>query len=320
MISTISKRVGALAIQKAANRFINFANLECEGSSELYKKLSLQIAEDDDLLQLSLQAREGQPIPNLLFGAVHYLLLKGIDHDVEQFYPSIVSRANEQDNPFPLFKDFCLKNAEQIQLILQNKLVQTNEVRRCAYLYPIFCYIFVQTNKPLSLIEIGTSAGLQLLWDQYSYSYGSKHVYGNHESHVHLTSEVRNGILPHELLMQTPNVADRVGVDLHVSDLMNDENYAWLKALIWPEHAERLANFENAANQLRLNPPQLIEGDGVALLPKLAVNLATDSTLCIFHTHVANQIPETIKEKLIEEINEMSKQRVVYHIYNNMYD
>lgn len=162
MISTISKRVGALAIQKAANRFINFANLECEGSSELYKKLSLQIAEDDDLLQLSLQAREGQPIPNLLFGAVHYLLLKGIDHDVEQFYPSIVSRANEQDNPFPLFKDFCLKNAEQIQQILQNKLVQTNEVRRCAYLYPIFCYIFAQTNKPLSLIEIGTSAGLQL--------------------------------------------------------------------------------------------------------------------------------------------------------------
>ncbi|MGR6008539.1 DUF2332 family protein [Bacillus cereus] len=35
---------------------------------------------------------------------------------------------------------------------------------------PSFNYIFNKVNKPLALIEIGTSSGLQLFWDQYSYS------------------------------------------------------------------------------------------------------------------------------------------------------
>ena len=44
---------------------------------------------------------------------------------------------------------------EEIITLLQTKLVQTNEVRRCAYLYPSFSYIFNKVNKPLALIEMG---------------------------------------------------------------------------------------------------------------------------------------------------------------------
>lgn len=299
---------------------MNFADLECEGSSELYKSLSLQVAEDELLLKLALQAKKGQPIPNLFFGAVHYLLLKGTDHELTQFYPSITNQVNNTDNPFPLFKDFCLRNREEIIPLLQNKLVQTNEVRRCTYLYPIFCYITEQTKKPLSLIEIGCSAGLQLLWDQYAYSYGSKQTFGKSDSRVHLSSEIRKGTLSSQVLNQTPQVADRIGVDLHISDLTNKEDYDWLKALIWPEHVERLKNFENAASQLQLNPPSMVEGDGVALLQSLVEDMSQDTTLCIFHTHVANQMTEEVKKELMKNIAEISTKRNVFHIYNNIHD
>lgn len=57
--------------------FRNFALIECHLSSPLYQQLSLKIAQDDELLALASHARRGQPVPNLLFGAVHYLLLKG---------------------------------------------------------------------------------------------------------------------------------------------------------------------------------------------------------------------------------------------------
>jgi len=57
--------------------FRSFAERECSGTSPLYKYLSLQIAEDEELLKLAAQAHVGQPIPNLFFGSVHYLLLKG---------------------------------------------------------------------------------------------------------------------------------------------------------------------------------------------------------------------------------------------------
>ncbi|WP_337970521.1 DUF2332 family protein, partial [Virgibacillus salexigens] len=95
--------------------------------------------------------------------------------------------------------------------------MQTNEVRRCAYLYPIFCGIYKQTNKPLSLIEIGTSAGLQLLVEQYSYSYGDGIIYGNPGAALHITSRVRKGKKPPHLAIR-PSIVSRVGVDLHCCD------------------------------------------------------------------------------------------------------
>ncbi|TKI82276.1 DUF2332 family protein, partial [Bacillus cereus] len=89
--------------------------------------------------------------------------------------------------------------------------------RRCAYLYPSFCYIFNKVKKPLALIEIGTSSGLQLFWDQYSYSYGTDEMYGNINSNVHVTSEIRGTNVPH-FLKESPSVVERIGLDLHVND------------------------------------------------------------------------------------------------------
>ena len=303
-----------------SERFRDFAVLECEGSSELYEKLASQIATDDDVLELCLSAREGQPIPNLLLGAVHYLLLKGTNHQLQEYYPSVVHEPRKDSHLFEAFKDFCFENSEALKHLLKTKRVQTNEVRRCAYLYPVFSYIYQQTNKPLSLVEIGTSAGLQLLWDQYAYSYEGTKLYGNQSSFVHLTSEVRQGELPNHLLSKTPPVHDRQGLDLHISDVTNEEDYLWLKALIWPEHNDRLANFENAVKQLRLNPPRLTEGDGVALLTEVIKEIPSHTTLCVFHTHVANQMPESTKEELMHKVNEIGNDRDVFHVYNNIDD
>ncbi|MFG6149334.1 DUF2332 domain-containing protein [Halobacillus sp. B23F22_1] len=305
---------------RIAEKFSNFAVYECNGSSELYMKLSLQISNDKDVLKLCHSAREGQPIPNLLLGAVHYLLLKGVNHPLKEYYPSIVSQPKNDDHLFEVFKDFCFENVNEIKPILRSKLVQTNEVRRCAYLYPLFCYIHHRTSKPLSLIEIGTSAGLQLLWDQYSYSYGDEHIYGNKKSLVHLSSRVRKGSLPDQIISSLPPVNDRRGIDLHVSDLTDEEDYQWLKALIWPEHKERMVIFEHAVTQLKESPPPLLAGNGVELLTDLTKEIPAETTICVFHTHVANQMTAVVKEKLIDQINKIGEQRKVFHIYNNMED
>ena len=80
---------------KPADRFNAFADRECAGSSGLYEYLSLRIAEDDDLLEIASAARPGQPVPNLFFGAVHALLLKGTTHPLKHYYKSAVG------NPLP---------------------------------------------------------------------------------------------------------------------------------------------------------------------------------------------------------------------------
>lgn len=299
--------------------FKNFADYECEGSSRLYEFLSRQIAKDDELLELCAFARDGQPVPNLFLGAVHYLLLKGKKHALKEYYASIVQNPKELEEVFIHFKDFCQIYRNEIISILKSKLVQTNEVRRCAYLYPTFCYVYNKAKKPLSLIEIGTSAGLQLLWDQYCYSYGNYEVYGNKLSNVHITSEIKGGNTP-LLFHESPPVASKVGLDLHISDLGDREDYLWLKSLIWPEHQERLLLFESAASHFNENPVKLIEGDGVALLLDVAKQVPKDTEICIFHTHVANQISEDLKYELIEKIKMIGSTREVFHVYNNMWD
>src|SRR5699024_3765082 len=133
-------------------------------------------------------AQAGQPVPNLFLGAVHYLLLSGKEHVLSEYYPSIVKNIRERTELLHHFKDFCRTYRNEMITILQTKLVQTNEVRRCAYLFPIFSHIYRLTKKPLAFIEIGTSAGFQLFWDKYSYSYGSNRTFGNLDSDVHIQS------------------------------------------------------------------------------------------------------------------------------------
>lgn len=305
--------------EKIALRFERFAINECKGSSELYEFLSWKIANDNELLEIASHARTGQPVPNLLFGAVQYLLLKGKQHPLKKYYEHDKINLKITEDAFHYFRDFCLLYKDEIISLLQNKYVQTNEVRRCSYLYPSFCFIYQKIRKPLSLIEIGTSAGLQLLWDKYCYDYGTNERFGNVDSDIEIKADIRGENKPF-FLPTSPPVAERIGLDLHVNDVTNEEDYLWLRALIWPEHQERVALFDKASLYLKKQPVTLIEGDGIALLPHIIEQVPTDTAICIFHTHVANQLSKDAKEKLIDTIKDIGKERDVFHLYNNIWD
>ncbi len=299
--------------------FINFAERECIGSSRLYEHLSIKISGDEALLEICMNAREGQPVPNLLFGAVHYLLLKGKEHSLKEYYPSLVEYPKAYMESYGPFRDFCFTYREEIEFILRSRRVQTNEVRRCAYLYPAFCTVHEIAKKPLALIEIGTSAGLQLLWDHYSYTYGQESTYGNSESKLTISAEIKGENVPN-LPFIPPPVSIRIGLDLHTVDLNVEDEKLWLKSLIWPEYAERLSMFEKAAAYVKGSSLRLINGDGADLLPDCIQDIPENHAVCIFHTHVANQMPMDVKKHLLETIKDIGKMREVFHIYNNIQD
>lgn len=305
-------------IRQTAKEFEVFAK-DCQDSSPLYEFLALSIAKHEELLTLSMFAREGQPKPNMLLGAVHHLLLRSKSHSLALYYPNIVEEPKDLTDVFRHFVNFCRTFREDIINILQTKRVQTNEVRRCAYLYPSFAYIYEQVKKPLAFIEIGTSAGLQLLWDQYSYSYQSDDVYGMKQSPVRIMSEVKGGNLPF-LPKDSPPVSHRIGLDLHINDVSHRKDYLWLLSLIWPEHHDRRELFKQAAKCIHMEDLHLIEGDGIKLLPDLSKTIPPSSVICVFHTHVANQFSVAQKHQLLNEIKSIGQSRDIFHFYNNMWD
>lgn len=102
-----------------------------ENASPLYAHLSRYVSTDTDILVLVLDADRSTQVSHLLFGAVHYLLLRGEEHPLREFYSSLTNQPQAPELAAPVFRDFCLQHAEEIQHLVTTRRVQTNEVQRC---------------------------------------------------------------------------------------------------------------------------------------------------------------------------------------------
>ncbi len=297
-----------------AQRFESFAKNECAGYSPLYVCLAKAVAGDPEILALAAHSPKGQPAPNLFFGAVQFLLLKGEDSELASFYPSLTAIPEPPEGAYPAFRHFCFKYADSIRMTLATRRVQTNEVGRCAFLFPGFAWISKDVNgRPLALIEIGTSAGLNLNWNRYGYRYDDETIRGDPHSPVTITSRIRGDCFP-PLPSAMPRISSSVGVDLRVVNVYKEDQALWLRSLIWPEHIERAQTLNAAIEYAKKYPPRLLEGDGISLLPALVDEISDEIPVCVFHTAVLGQLSPEDRSRLDELFDHYGKVRKLYHL------
>ena len=286
--------------------FAHFGEVECpplDGS--IYQQLCRGITSDRELLDLAAKAPSTQPPPNLLFAAVHYLLLAGEPHTLRGWYPELAEGdAKPPESVFPPFREFCLAHHKQIVELIESQRVQTNVLQRCNVLLPGFAEVFMHGGgKPLSLIEIGASAGLNLQWDRFSYLYEDGTTWGQANSPVSLQCELRGDEgLP--TLPKTMPVSWRRGIDLHPIDLDDDEQVLWLRALAWPDHPGRQERLTRAIQMANEDPATVIVGDASVSLAELIAQAPDESTLCVYGTHTLYQFP---KDALVATLSSMQK-------------
>lgn len=305
-------------MEKIKKSFLRFAQMEARGKSALYESWCLQLIEDEQLLNLVANIPVHQPKPNLFFASVQFLSNKKASRLFRFFQetPNIDFEAS-----FVQLKSFCQEFEQELIELFQTKLVQTNEVNRASYLYPLFSLIYEEANKPLTLIEIGTSAGLLLNVDQYCYEVKQQSqtiTYGAVGSPLTIQA-LNTGIALPKLIR--PIVKNRIGIDLNCLDLQNEQDLNWLQALIWPEQRGRLEKLQLATNVQKHSKLQLFSGNFVELLPEILNGPTVNGTqIIIFHTHVANQFSQTLKDELIHILQQASIEQPIYHVYNNMDD
>lgn len=156
--------------------------------------------------------------------------------------------------------------------------VQTNEVQRAWALLPAF--LSVADSRPLDVLELGPSAGLNLLWDRYRYRY-STGTWG--DGPLELIGDDRVPPPP-ELLQRRAIVERRRGMDLNPVDVTTEHGARLLQAFVWADQTERLERLRRAIDVVRHDPPELLRGDYVESLPALLHDRHEGAQLVVFQT------------------------------------
>ena len=283
----------------------------------LYEKFALGIAKDDELKEFANTVRPGQPPANILFAAVHYLLLRGADGPLRCFYPNLNDgvRLGNLDDALPAFKAFVDSHREELTPIVRSRVTNTNEVGRSAVLHAAFRTLAREAGEPLHLVELGPSAGLNLIWDRYGVRYrrdGESFYAGEAGAKLVLDIELKGESVPP--LGANPRVASRIGLERNPVDLSRSEERDWLKALIWADEVERFARLDGALAIVADEKPPIRAGDALALLPDALAEIPAGETACVYHSFVVYQFPEEQRTALNDLLLAVSVRRPVWRL------
>lgn len=278
--------------------FTQFA-VDFDRAVPMYATLAREIGGDPELIDILGQAPPEQQFPVLLFAAVHALVLDEPSLALGEYYPSVTPNPRVGD-VFSVFRSLCLDRREQLVSTVATRATQTNEVGRCRFYLPALSRLARETG-PLSLVDVGASAGLNLFVDRFRYSYGHEFTLGP-TSNVVLSGDFRGDVRPQTLTM--PAVVGRLGIDRSPLVLSDRTDRTWLKACVWPEQLERFKRLEAAIDIAGSENFEIRRGDAVHELASAVHDARTAGHPVVMNSWVLNYLTP---EHRLDYVNELDR-------------
>ncbi|MEO9782641.1 MAG: DUF2332 domain-containing protein [Sedimentitalea sp.] len=173
----------------------------------------------------------GASLPLRIAGGLHALVLSGRDAGLQSVYPpEAVSDARLCTAVLD-----ALARHEDFMLNWIENAPQTNEVRRSAVLIAAAHWIAARHPLPFVTSELGASAGLNMMWDQFALDHAGQRL-GPDDAALTLSPEW-SGQMPEAMPL---TVAERRGVDLNPLDARDPKEALRLFAYLWPDQAHRM--------------------------------------------------------------------------------
>ncbi|MDH6140008.1 hypothetical protein P3T35_002016 [Kitasatospora sp. GP30] len=293
-----------------------FARTQCQGRSPLYALLSETVAADDALLGLLLATPASQRRPSLLFAAVNHLLRDRTGHQLAAYYPIHGGERPVDEQAPAAFRAFCAEHPDELAELLATRNTQTNEIRRCFALRLGLRRIAAHWPGPLTLLEVGTSAGLNLHFDRYGYRLGEQSADSGGGAPLTLSTTVRGGGPADQLLGETPVVAHRIGADLEPVDLAADPAAGpWLEAFIWPEQVRELATLRAAIELARREPHPLVRADAVRDTARLIAEMPGEQPVVVFTASLLSYLDAPARERFTAQLSAAARTRKVAWLF-----
>jgi hypothetical protein len=177
---------------------------------------------------------------------------------------------------------------------LYERTPQTNEVARAMPLFAGLQAIVAATSLPVVLLDVGTSAGLNLRLDRFRYV-------GDGWSSVDPASALVLRNATH--LDVEPRIVERAGCDLHPLDVRVERDRRELRCFVWPDQRERFERLDAAIAIARDVPAELEEADFLEWIPRRAVPKDGVVTV-IMHSVVTEHLPPAVIERMRRTIED----------------
>ena len=279
------------------------AEHEFRGYSPLYERIAEAVSVDVEILALLHEAPPQAHLPPNLLAAVHYLLLDGLDHPLADVYAG-----RSEADPGPPFRSVCLDHREKLLALLAVRRVQTNDCGRSALLGLGLTWMAERLPGPLALVDVGASAGLNLIADRYRLDYGDLGATGPAASPVKIRCRVVGGRPP--IAPVLPSFVSRTGLDRSPLDLSDPDDARWLLACVWPD----TGRLERTAASIRLAqdaPPLVRSGDAVADLPALLAQLDEGVSAIVMNSWSYSYLGPDERREYFDVLAQASQQRPI---------
>jgi hypothetical protein len=228
-------------------------------------------------------------------GALHALVRRRPSCDLAKAYPpnsSVGPVAFER-----LLAEAIAENDEFLSSWLEHA-PQTNEVGRAALLYAGMMEVAGRTGCPLSVFEIGTSAGLNLILDRYAYVLSGRKA-GNPGSPLVLHPDWI-GPSPRE---PEPRIVSRCGCDLAPIDVTNAVGRERAHAYIWPDQEQRHRRIAQAISLFLDDPVPIEQGNASDwVLNRLRLPGIPGVARVLFHSLMFSYLPSDSQVAIAEHM------------------
>ncbi len=222
-----------------------------------------------------------------LNAALHALALRGTMPALSAFY---AARWGDADRVI----GEALAAADAFIAGWMRETPQTNEVGRAAAIMAALMVLRDAHDMPCELLELGSSAGLNLTLARYSYDLGGVTA-GDPLSAVRIAPAWHGGTPP---ACPVAIVGAR-GVDRHPLDPRDADARERLMAHVWADQADRAARLGHALDMARTDPPRVDHGDIADWLPRrLAEPQAAGVCRVVFHSMALQYLDEPARAQV----------------------
>jgi hypothetical protein len=305
-------------IEQAAAAFRTFAGAEGD-AVPMYARLCEEIAADAELSGLLLHAPAGQRLPVLLLAALHDLVLRRPGVELAAWYPSVGGAADHDGDLGRALRTAVATHRAELLDVLLHRQVQTNEVNRCVAWRVALQLLCQDDDRPLHLVELGASAGLNLGLDRFRvdvHRSGTTLTMGPSQATVRLSTTLRGGTWP-ELsaaadAVPLPPVVSRVGVDAAPLDPADPDDARWLAACVWPEQHDRLTRLRAALQDAAASPAPVLRGDLAETIEELVTPTEHERHVVVLSSWALVYLPTRRRQDLCDRLGLLARRAAAH--------